>query len=194
MRQLRLILTSLALLLGAGHGGHRRKTDDNAVELRIMTFNVWLGGEQVNIGRVYDAIRAAKGRHRSAAGARGPDARVCGHPRLSPMPASATTSSPSIRCSIRRPPMPTSRSRRIRPGRFVAVGDIHLTSDPYGPGAVRDGKDGRGGAEDRDGHAAAGDRTLHHRAVRRSRPAVCPFFIGGDFQTRPRTSIGRRPW
>ena len=58
MRKIRYILTSLALLLGLSTPATAQT--DEAVELRVMIFNVWLGGEQVNIGRVYDAIRAAK--------------------------------------------------------------------------------------------------------------------------------------
>jgi endonuclease/exonuclease/phosphatase (EEP) superfamily protein YafD len=58
MRQVRRILTSLALLVALGTAA--RAQSDEAVELRVMIFNIWLGGDQVNIGRVYDAIRAAK--------------------------------------------------------------------------------------------------------------------------------------
>src|SRR5215467_14916546 len=56
MRKIRCVLASLIMLLALGTAARA----DDAVELRIMTFNVWLGGQQVNIGRVFDAIRAAK--------------------------------------------------------------------------------------------------------------------------------------
>jgi endonuclease/exonuclease/phosphatase family metal-dependent hydrolase len=112
---------------------------DEAVELRVMIFNVWLGGEQVNLGRVYDAISAAQadivlfqepeGQTRRFAEALGfPYASerhhiISAYPLFDPPTAGADFA-----------------FAELRPGRFVAVADIHLTSDPYGPYAVRDGK------------------------------------------------------
>lgn len=135
MRRLRNILTALVMLLALSTMAQA----DDAVELRIMTFNVWLGGQQVNIGRVYDAIRAAKadivllqepeGQTREFAAALGYPYASERHHIISQYPLFDP---------------PTSDAdfafAEIRPGRFVAVADIHLTSDPYGPYAVRDGK------------------------------------------------------
>jgi endonuclease/exonuclease/phosphatase family metal-dependent hydrolase len=137
MRQLRLIMTSLAALLALATAAPAQT--DETVELRVMIFNVWLGGEQVNIGRVYDAIRAAKadivmlqepeGQTRAFAATLGyPYASerhhiISQYPLFDPPAADADFA-----------------FAELRPGRFVAVGDIHLTSDPYGPYAVRDGK------------------------------------------------------
>jgi endonuclease/exonuclease/phosphatase family metal-dependent hydrolase len=138
MRQVRRILTSLALLLVLATTA-RAQTDDDAVELRIMIFNVWLGGDQVNIGRVYDAIRAAKadivllqepeGQTRKFAAALGWPYASERHHIISQYP-------------LFDPPGGDVdfAYAEIRPGRFVAVADVHLTSDPYGPYAVRDGK------------------------------------------------------
>ena len=35
------------------------RADDQPMPLKIMIFNIWLGGDQVNFTRVEDAIRAA---------------------------------------------------------------------------------------------------------------------------------------
>jgi endonuclease/exonuclease/phosphatase family metal-dependent hydrolase len=137
MRKIRYILTSLALLIGLSNAASAQ-TDD-AVELRVMIFNIWLGGDQVNLGRVYDAVRAAQadivlfqepeGQTRQFAAALGfPYASerhhiVSRYPLFDPPTADADFA-----------------FAEIRPGRFVAVADIHLTADPYGPYAVRDGK------------------------------------------------------
>src|SRR6185312_14319983 len=137
MRKIRYILTSLALLMGLSTAAAAQT--DEAVELRVMIFNVWLGGEQVNIGRVYDAIRAAKA-----------DIVLFQEPEGQTRKFAATLGYPYAserHHIISQYPLfdpPTADAdfafAEIRPGRFVAVGDIHLTSDPYGPYAVRDGK------------------------------------------------------
>ena len=137
MRQVRRFLISLALLLALATAASAQ-TDD-AVELRIMIFNVWLGGDQVNVGRVFEAIRAAdadivllqepEGETREFAAALG-------------WPYASERHHIISRYPLFDPPRSDAdyAFAEIRPGRFVAVADIHLTSDPYGPYAVRDGK------------------------------------------------------
>ena len=136
MRILRSMLMALAVLWSLAAAPARA---DDAVELRIMIFNVWLGGEQVNIERVFDAIGAADADIvllQEPEGQTRRFARALGYAYAS-----------ERRHIISRYPLfdpPTSDAdfafAEIRPGRFVAVADIHLTSDPYGPYAVRDGK------------------------------------------------------
>jgi endonuclease/exonuclease/phosphatase family metal-dependent hydrolase len=131
------VLTSLAVLLTLGAPALAQ--GDEAVELRVMIFNVWLGGDQVNLGRTFDAIRAAdpdivllqeaEGQTRRFAEALGwPYAverrhLISKYPLFDPPAADADYA-----------------FAEVRPGRFVAVANIHLTSDPYGPYAVREGK------------------------------------------------------
>jgi endonuclease/exonuclease/phosphatase family metal-dependent hydrolase len=112
---------------------------DEAVELRVMIFNVWLGGDQVNIQRVYDAIRAAKADivlFQEPEGQTRKFAEALGFPYTSERHHIIST------YPLFDPPTADAdfAFAEIRPGRFVAVADIHLTSDPYGPYAVRDGK------------------------------------------------------
>src|SRR4029453_2972670 len=135
MRKIRYVLVSLVMLFGLATAAAAQT--DEAVELRVMIFNVWLGGEQVKLGRGYDAIRAAQadivlfqaaeGQTRRFAEALGfPYASerhhiISAYPLFDPPTADADFA-----------------FAELRPGRFVAVADIHLTSDPYGPYAVRD--------------------------------------------------------
>jgi endonuclease/exonuclease/phosphatase family metal-dependent hydrolase len=136
MRGFRRILTAAALLLVLSTSA---KAQSDEAELRVMIFNVWLGGEQVNIGRVFDAIRAAQ-----------PDIVLLQEPEGQTRRFADTLGFPyaSERHHIlsKYPlfdPPPSDADfafAEVRPGRFVAAADIHLTSDPYGPYAVRDGK------------------------------------------------------
>ena len=137
MRKISDVLTSLVMLLALSTAA--RAQTDEAVELRVMIFNVWLGGEQVNIGRVYDAVRAAhpdivlfqepEGQTRKFADALGFPYASERHHIISAYPLFDPSTSDA-----------DFAFAEVRPGRFVAVADIHLTSDPYGPYAVRDGK------------------------------------------------------
>ena len=56
----RILRTAIfaALLALLGITGTARAADE-AVPLKIMIFNIWLGGDQVNMTRTLDAIRAA---------------------------------------------------------------------------------------------------------------------------------------
>jgi hypothetical protein len=137
MLWLQRVFAALALLLTLGAPALAQS--DEAVELRVMIFNIWLGGDQVNLGRTFDAIRAAdpdivllqeaEGQTRNFAEALGwPYAMerrhiISKYPLFDPPAADADYA-----------------FAEISPGRFVAVADIHLTSDPYGPYAVREGK------------------------------------------------------
>ena len=137
MRGIRRLLNTLIVLLTLGMPTLAQS--DEAVELRVMIFNIWLGGDQVNLGRTFDAIRAAdpdivllqeaEGQTRAFADALGwPYAMerrhiISKYPLFDPPAADADYA-----------------FAEIRPGRFVAVANVHLTSDPYGPYAVREGK------------------------------------------------------
>jgi endonuclease/exonuclease/phosphatase family metal-dependent hydrolase len=137
MRQVRRFLTSLALLLALATAAAAQT--DEAVELRVMIFNVWLGGEQVNIGRVYDAIRAAKA---DIVLFQEPEGQTRKFAEALDFPYASERHHVISQYPLFDPPTSDAdfAFAEIRPGRFVAVADIHLTSDPYGPYAVRDGK------------------------------------------------------
>lgn len=108
------------------------------VALRVMTFNVWVGGDQVGLGQVVAAIQAAQadvvglqeaeGSTRAIADALGwryVDERmqiISRYPLLDPPGGNG------IYTFV-----------EVLPGQVVAMANVHLPSDPYGPEAVRDG-------------------------------------------------------
>lgn len=123
--------------------------------LRIMTFNVWYGGDQVAFGQVARAIRAARP---DIVGIQEPDgnlrriASAVGFPYvderrylISRFPlfdsgAGVKTGTGRVPYSINgQDPGRLHAWALVGPGAVVAVANTHLTSDPYGPEAVRDG-------------------------------------------------------
>ncbi|MBI2253044.1 MAG: endonuclease/exonuclease/phosphatase family protein [Proteobacteria bacterium] len=133
-----LLLAALVMLPG------RSRAEDGQT-LRIMTFNIFLGGDQVSFAKVIEAITAsradivalqeAEGHTREIADALG-------------WPYAATNRNVISRYPLFAPPTAISPDgndlnylfAEITPGKFVAVADVHLPSDPYGPYALRDGK------------------------------------------------------
>jgi exonuclease III len=116
------------------------------VTLKVMTFNIWLGGDQVNFNKVIDAIRAADADIVCLQEAGGNTARIAAALGWS-------YAVPSRHVIARVPlfaPTPTTPGydgndlntvyAEVEPGRFVAIANVHLPSDPYGPTELRDGK------------------------------------------------------
>ncbi|MCX7300342.1 MAG: endonuclease/exonuclease/phosphatase family protein [Rhodobacterales bacterium] len=129
---------------------------EEPVTLRVMTFNVWYGGEQVDFNKVIAAIRAADA---DIVGLQEPDGNTI---RIA---AAAGYSYVDLRRHIisRYPLFDSGLGQRtetgqtvyslagldgdavqawalVAPGKVVGVANLHLTSDPYGPNAVRDGE------------------------------------------------------
>ena len=189
-----IIAALLALLSITGAA----RAADDAVPLQIMIFNVWLGGDQVNIGAHAGRDPRRRSRYRAAAGAGGEDARD------SPTALGYAHASERWHMVSRYPMFDPPAADadyalvEIRPGRFVAVSNIHLTSDPYGPYAVRDGKSGGGGADDRRRRRGCRRSRSISISCRRWRPSGIPVFIGGDFNAPSRLDwteamVGKRP-
>ena len=106
--------------------------------LNVMTFNIWLGGGLVDFARVIDAIE------RSGADVVGLQ-EAAGHTdeiaeRL------GWYSEPRLHIVSRYPVVvpPDGDGRyayiQLAPGQVVAMSNVHLPSDPYGPELVRDGE------------------------------------------------------
>lgn len=118
---------------------------DAPIPLKVMTFNIFLGGDQVNFAKVIEAIKAsgadivclqeAEGRTAEIAAALG-------------WPYAASNRNILARVPLFAPPTAIGPDgndlnyvfAEVMPGKFVAVADVHLPSDPYGPYAFRDGK------------------------------------------------------
>ena len=62
-----LVLPVLVAVAGLAAPVPARAQDD----VKVMTFNVWLGGDVVDFGKVGEVIRELRRRHRRAAGGRG---------------------------------------------------------------------------------------------------------------------------
>lgn len=127
-----------------------------SVPLKVMSFNIWYGGEQSDFGAVIKAIKAADP---DIIGIQEPDgniekiAELAGYDYVDtrrhiisryPIFDSGTGTapdSPGLVYSLNGVSPDTVHAWvMLRPGKAVAVANLHLTSDPYGPEAVRDGK------------------------------------------------------
>jgi endonuclease/exonuclease/phosphatase family metal-dependent hydrolase len=125
------------------------------VTIRVLSFNIWYGGDQVSFDKVVEAIRLADA---DIVGLQEPDGRTldlaaaAGYPFadtrrhiLSRYPlfdpalgvTTATDAPPYSIAGLDRDAVHVWAM--VAPGQVVAVANTHLTSDPYGPEMVRDG-------------------------------------------------------
>lgn len=105
------------------------------IALRVMTFNVWLGGVQVDFAQIVAAIQAA-------------DADVVGlqeaegHTRQIAAALGWAYADERMQVISRYPLVDPPGANGLytfiapRPGQAIAIANVHLTSDPYGPDAV----------------------------------------------------------
>lgn len=107
------------------------------VEVRLMTFNIWLGGDVVNFGKVIESIQAANADVVALQEPNGNTRRIAdllGWPYASDR----------THVISRYPLIDISDDNyiyvEVAPGQVIAVANVHLTSDPYGPDAVAQGK------------------------------------------------------
>jgi len=116
-------------------------SQSDEIELRVMTFNIWYGGEQVSFAQTAEVVRSA---NPDLIGIQEPD----GNLRLLAN-AAGYSFVDEKRNIISRYPLfdPDTADNNypytlvlIRPGRIVAFANVHLTSSPSGPDLVRDGK------------------------------------------------------
>jgi len=107
-------------------------------ELRVMTFNIWLGGELVDFGKVVEAIQAADADVVGIQEAEGNEQRLAdalGWQHVSERMQIIS------RFPLIDPPGANGVYIfvQINPGQVVAMGNVHLPSSPYGPDLLRDG-------------------------------------------------------
>lgn len=127
-----------------------------AITLRVMTFNVWYGGEQVSFARIAEAIRLAEAdivgvqepdgqidRIAAAAGFPFVDRRrniISRYPLFDPGAGERTSATPATYGTVALDPDALYTYAMVRPGEVVAVANTHLTSDPYGPHLAQRGE------------------------------------------------------
>ena len=109
------------------------------VDVRVMSFNVWLGGEVLDSGAVVRAIRDSGADIVGLQEAEGNTARIA---RALGWPYWSDRLHVVSRLPLLDPP--TARGAyvlaQVRPGQVFALANEHLTSDPYGPYLVRDSR------------------------------------------------------
>jgi endonuclease/exonuclease/phosphatase family metal-dependent hydrolase len=136
----------LAVLLSLAPVTTLRAADPTPVTIKVMSFNIWLGGDQVNFQKLVEAIQAADADIVCLQEAGGNTARIAAALGWSyAIPARHVIA----RVPLFAPPMAVQGAdgndlnivyAEVEPGRFVAIANVHLPSDPYGPTALRDGK------------------------------------------------------
>ncbi len=127
--------SSTAPPVSLSEDGHRIEL--GPTRLKVMTFNVWLGGNVVDIGQVAAAIQASDADVVGLQESDGNAARIAAlvgwahvdeqHQVISRYPLIAPADSEGYVYV------------QLAPGQVVAIANIHLPSDPYGPTLVRDG-------------------------------------------------------
>ncbi len=115
-----------------------QETPLEPVDLRVMTFNIWVGGELVDFGKVVESIQAAQ------ADVVGLQEATGNAPRLATALGWQYVSERTqiiSRFPLIDPPGADGNYVyvQVNPGQVVAIANVHLTSDPYSPYAVRDG-------------------------------------------------------
>ncbi len=143
------LATVPAAMPGATFAGHRlaQSTEppispnapaETGFPARVMTFNVWLGGDQVNFAKVVEAIERA-------------NADVVGVQEVEGNLEELATAlgwpyaSPRLQVISRYPilDLPAANGLYLliepEPGKVFAIANVHLPADPYGPYAVATG-------------------------------------------------------
>ena len=128
---------------------------DDPVRIKVLSFNIWYGGDQVSFDAVIKAIQLANA---DVVGLQEPDGRTAeiaaraGYPYvdtrrhiLSRYPLFESGAGETL--ATEAPPYSTAGLdpdalhvwALVAPGKVVALANTHLTSDPYGPELLRDG-------------------------------------------------------
>ena len=130
-------------------------TAEDSVDLRVMSFNIWYGGVQVSQPRVIEILKASDA---DIIGLQEPDgqtaalAAAAGYayvdlrrhiisrvplfdPKLGERTDTGQTVYPFAGLDADAPHV----WAMVAPGKVVALGNLHLSSDPYGPDLLRDG-------------------------------------------------------
>ena len=129
----------IMVLLSATMQVSAQNQDVQPVQVRIMTFNIWLGGDVVDFGKVVEAIQAANADIVNLQEPNGNTRRIAdalGWQHVSERMHIIS------RFPLIDPPGANGLYlfAQIAPGQVIVVSNIHLPSDPYGPYLVREGK------------------------------------------------------
>ena len=108
------------------------------VEVRVMTFNIWVGGELVDFSKVIESIQAAKA---DIVGLQEPTTNTKRIAEALGWQYASERMHIISRFPLIDPPGGNGNYiyAQIVPGQVIALSNVHLTSDPYGPDAVKNG-------------------------------------------------------
>jgi endonuclease/exonuclease/phosphatase family metal-dependent hydrolase len=187
-----------AVLLALALGGAAHANASEPIELRILSFNVWYGGEQVSLDQVVHVIRTVNA---DIVALQEPDgntvriARAAGYPYvdvrrhlLSRVPLFDSGSGELTEAGWQ-PYSITGLDTDalhawalVAPGRVIAVGNTHLSSERYGPDLLHEG---RSVAEVM---ASEGEKRIPEvqplaRGFGRLAAAGVPLVLAGDFNS-----------
>jgi len=192
MRKHSCFIAILCLLLG-----NPVSARDDAIELRVMSFNVWYGGDEVSLAKTGEAIRAADA---DIVGLQETDrnleriAAAAGMPYVDPRRRIISRwplfdSGSGVRTESGTSPYSTTGLDQgalhawvmVRPGKVVAVANVHLSNAPSGLGAAR-----RGGTPGEVRAVEVSSRVVETRPLIRLAGLAesgYPVFLTGDFNT-----------
>jgi endonuclease/exonuclease/phosphatase family metal-dependent hydrolase len=127
-----------ALAWAVATPGARPDAPAAPVNLRVMTLNVEWGGENVAFDRVVEAVRVAGA---DLVGVQEPQGNIERLAAALGFPHSSRRLHVVSRFPLVELPVDEARYVlvEVAPGRVVALGNVHLPSDPYGPDLVRQG-------------------------------------------------------
>jgi endonuclease/exonuclease/phosphatase family metal-dependent hydrolase len=177
-----VVLLALALFLApASAMAAPPPPSGTSEDVTVMSFNVWLGGDVVDFGKATEAIRAADADIVGLQEAEGNTERIA-------KALGWSYWSDRLHVVSRYPLIDPPAAKgafvlaQVRPGEVFALANVHLTSEPYGPYAVRDGKPLK--------RVLKLERSVRlpeiratFRALRNRLPAGVPTFLTGDFNT-----------
>jgi endonuclease/exonuclease/phosphatase family metal-dependent hydrolase len=171
----------LALLLALVAAPAARAQQPTPVDVRVMTFNIWLGGDVVDFGKVVEAITSARADIVGLQEAEGNTRRIA---EALHWPYWSDRLHVVSRFPLIDPPEANGEYvlAQVRPGQVFALANVHLTSDPYGPYLVRSNQSlAQVLANERATRVPEINATL--AALRPALRRGIPTFMTGDFNT-----------
>ena len=192
MRKKTCFILFLCLLTGSP-----AKAADDGIELRVMSFNVWYGGDEVSLAKTGDAIQAANA---DIVGLQETDrnleriAAAAGMPYVDPRRRVISRwplfdSGTGVRTESGASPYSTTGLDQdalhtwvmVRPGKVIAMANVHLSNAPSGLGAARNG-----GTPGEVRTIENSSRVVETRPLTRLAELALygyPVFLTGDFNT-----------
>ena len=188
MRRVRVLVIAAALAAALGIPARAAAQQPavptpapSPVQLRVMTFNIWLGGDVVDFSKVIAAINAAQADVVGLQEAEGNTHRIA---EALHWPYWSDRLHVVSRFPLIDPPEAHGEYvlAQVRPGQVFALANEHLTSDPYGPYLVRSRQTlAQVLANERATRVPEMDAAL--TAIRPALSRAIPTFMTGDFNT-----------